>query len=45
MECDKCKILRDFTVKIDHEIYGRRLDVIVVQKEKSLSDNRFNLHL
>ena len=45
MESDKCKILWDFIVKTYHEIYGRKLDVIVVQKEKSLSDNRFNLHL
>ena len=32
---DKCKILRDFTVRMDHEIYGRRRDVIVVQKDKT----------
>ena len=32
MENDKCKILWDQT---DHEIYGRRPDVIVVQKAKN----------
>ena len=37
MENDKCKILWDFTVQTDYEIYGRRSDVIVVQKNKSLS--------
>ena len=36
IENDKCKVLWDFTVLTDHEIYGRRPDVIVVQKEKSL---------
>ena len=36
MEDDKCKILRDFTVQTDHEIYGKRPDVIVVQKDKNL---------
>ena len=34
MENDKCKILWDFTEQTDHEINGRRLDVIVVQKNK-----------
>ena len=33
MENDKCMILWDFTVQIDHEIYERRLDFIVVQKD------------
>ena len=37
MENDKYKILWDFTVQTDYEIYGRRSDVIVVQKNKSLS--------
>ena len=32
MENDKCKILWDFTAQTDHEVYGRRPDVIVVQK-------------
>ena len=36
MENDKCKILWDFTIQTDHEIYGRRPDVIVVQKDKNL---------
>ena len=36
MENDKCKILWDFTVQTNHEIYGRRPDVIVVQKDKNL---------
>ena len=36
MKNDKCKTLRDFTVQIDHEIYGRRPDVIVVQRDKNL---------
>ena len=35
MENDRCKILWDFTVQTDHETYGRRLDVIVVQKDKN----------
>ena len=35
MENDKCKILWGFTVQIDHEIYGRRSNVIVVQKDKN----------
>ena len=33
---DKCKILWDFTIKTDHEIYVRRPDVTVVQKDKNL---------
>ena len=33
---DKCKILWDFTIQTDHEIYGRRPDVIVIQKDKNL---------
>ena len=36
MENDKCKILWDFTVQMDHEIYGRKPDIIVVQKDKNL---------
>ena len=36
MENDKCKILWDCTVQMSHEIYGRRPDVSVVQKDKSL---------
>ena len=36
MENDICKILWDFTVQTDHEIYGRRPDVFVVQKDKNL---------
>ena len=36
MENDKYKILWDFTVQTDHETYGRRPDVIVVQKDKNL---------
>ena len=36
MENDKCMILWDFTVQTDHEIYGRRPDVIVIQKDKHL---------
>ena len=36
MENDKCKILWDFTVQTDHKIYGRRPNVIVVQKDKNL---------
>ena len=34
MENDKCKIPWDFTVQADHEVYVRRPDVIVVQKDK-----------
>ena len=33
---DKCKILQDFTVQTDHQIYGRRPDVIVVQKNNNI---------
>ena len=33
---DKCKILWDFTIQTDHEIYGRRPNVIVIQKDKNL---------
>ena len=29
-------ILLDFKVQTDHKIYGRRPDVIVVQKDKNL---------
>ena len=36
MENDKFKILWDFTVQTNHEIYGRKPDVIVVQKYKNL---------
>ena len=36
MENDKCKILWDFRVQTDHDMYGRRPDVIVVQKDKNL---------
>ena len=36
MENDKHKMLLDFTVQTDHEIYGRRPDVIVEQKDKNL---------
>ena len=36
MENDKYKILWDFTVQTDHGIYGRRPDVIVVQRDKNL---------
>ena len=36
LENDKCKILRDFTVQIDHETYRRRPDAIVVQRDKDL---------
>ena len=36
MENDKCKILWDFTVQTGREIYGKRPDVIVVQKDKNL---------
>ena len=35
-ENDKCKMLWDFPVQTDQEIYGRRRDVIVVQKNKNL---------
>ena len=33
---DKCKIIWDFTVQKDHQIYGRGPDVIVVEKDKNL---------
>ena len=33
MENDKCKILWDFTIQTDHEIYERRPDVIMDTKE------------
>ena len=36
MENNKCKILWDFIVQKDHEIYGRRTDATVVQKDKNL---------
>ena len=36
MENDKCKILRDFTVQTDYEIYERRIDVNLVEKDKNL---------
>ena len=36
MENNKCKILWDFTVQTDYEIYGRRPDIILVQKDKNL---------
>ena len=36
MENNKFKMLWDFTVQTNHEIYGRRPDVIVVQKDKNL---------
>ena len=36
MKNDKCKILWNFTVQTDHEIYGGRSDVIVVQKDQNL---------
>ena len=36
MKNDKCKILWNFTVQIDHEIYGRKPDVIVVKNSKNL---------
>ena len=46
MENDQCKILRWFTVQTDHEIYGTRPDVIVIQKDnRFLPDNRFYLSL
>ena len=34
MENDKCKILWDFTVQMDHETQGKRPDITVVQKGK-----------
>ena len=36
MENNKCKILWSFTVQTDPEIYGRRPDAIVAQKDKNL---------
>ena len=36
MENDKCKILWDVTVQTNQEIYGRRPDASVVQKDKNL---------
>ena len=36
MENNKCKILWDFTVERDQEIYGRRPDVMVPMKIKNL---------
>ena len=36
IENNKCKILCDFTVQADHEIYGKRPYVTVVQKDKNL---------
>ena len=47
MEIDICEILWDFTVQTDHEIYGRRPDVILVQKDKNFCQitNRFCLPL
>ena len=37
MENDNYKILWDITVQMDHETYGTRPDVIVVQKDENLS--------
>ena len=46
MKNDKSKILWDFTVQTNHEIYGRRPDVTVVQKDKTfLPENGFCLPL
>ena len=36
MENGRCKILRGYTVHTDHEIYGIRADVIVVQKDNNI---------
>ena len=36
MKNGKCKIIWDFTVQADLEIYGARPDIIVVQKDKNL---------
>ena len=36
MENDKHNMLLDFRVQTDHEIYERRPDVIVEQKDKNL---------
>ena len=38
MENDKCEILWYFIVQKDHEIYVKRPDVIVVQKDKNICD-------
>ena len=43
MKNDKCKILWDFTVQTNHEIYGRRPDVMVVQDIIFLPENEFCL--
>ena len=32
----RCKIIWDFTIQSDHEIYARRPDVIVVQNDENL---------
>ena len=45
MENGKCKVLWDFTIQTDREIYERRPDVIVVQEKRSLPDNGFRLPL
>ena len=37
MENNNCKILWDFTVQLDHEMYDRRPGVIVVQENENLS--------
>ena len=36
MKNNEHEILWDFIAQTDHEIYGRRPDVIVVQKDKKL---------
>ena len=36
MENNKCKIIWDFTVQTDHEIYRRKSVVILVQNDKNL---------
>ena len=36
MEIDKCKILSDLTVQTNHEIYGRRSDVIMAEQNENL---------
>ena len=36
MENNKCKILWDFIVQTDHDIYMKRPDVIVLQEDKNL---------
>ena len=46
MENDKCKILWDFTVQTDHEIYGRKTRCHCgTERLKLLPDNRFSLPL